>query len=124
MRNLEKRVFRQRLIIEGRYKIRISEDVLKNYLVKLASELDMTLLTKPLIFSPNAKKHPVHHGIAGFVAWVSSGSSIYTWDKFKFYTVDIYTCKKFPVEKAVRFTKRFFKSKEIVFNEIALSRME
>lgn len=119
MKDMEPSIYRQRLIIEGRYAIEISEDVIKQFLEDLAEELGMTLLIEPLIFSPNNRKHPLHHGIAGFVAWVESGCSIYTWDRFNFFTVDIYTCKKFSVKKAVAFTKKFFKSKEIVYMDTA-----
>ena len=71
-----------------------------------------------MIFSPNESKHPIHHGIAGFAPWVSSGSSLYTWDKFNFFTVEIYTCKTFSVKKAVDFTKKFMKADKIVWKEI------
>ena len=78
MKNLEPRIFRQRLIIEGRYSIEITEDIIKNYLEELGKILKMKLLIKPIIFSPNDTEHPIHHGIAGFVGWAESGGSIYT----------------------------------------------
>lgn len=118
MRDLEPQIYRQRLIIEGRYNIEISEAILNQFFEALAREIGMTLLTKPFFFSPNIRKHAIHHGIAGFIAWVESGCSIYTWDKFKFFTVDIYTCKQFSVEKAVNFTKKFFKCREIEYLDI------
>lgn len=77
----------------------------------------MTPLTKPFIFSPNKRNHLLHHGIAGFMGWAESGCSIYTWDKFNFLTVEIYTCKKFDVKKAVDFVKTFFKCNKITFEE-------
>jgi S-adenosylmethionine decarboxylase len=122
MRDLEPQIYRQRLIIEGRYTIEISEEVLKQFFEALAEEIGMTLLTKPFFFSPNMREHAVHHGIAGFIAWVESGCSIYTWDKFNFFTVDIYTCKQFSLEKAVEFTEKFFKCREIEYLDITPSR--
>ncbi len=122
MKDLEPQIYRQRLMIEGRYTIEISEDILKQFFEALAEEIGMTLLTKPFFFSPNIKGHAIHHGIAGFIAWVESGCSIYTWDKFNFFTVDIYTCKQFSVEKAVNFTKNFFRCREIEFMEIKPSK--
>ncbi len=115
MKNLAKQIFRQRLTIEGKYSIRISEAVIKKYMLDLAKAIGMHSLMKPITFKPNERKHPLHHGIAGFVGWVESGCSVYTWDKFNFFTVEIYTCKKFSVEKVVKFTKGFFESKQIVF---------
>jgi len=118
MKNLEPRIMRQRLIIEGRYTIEITEEIIKQYLIKLAEKVRMTPLTEPIIFSPNISQHPIHHGIAGFIGWVESGGSVYTWDKFNFFTVDIYTCKLFSVSDAFVFTKEFFKTTEIEYQEI------
>ena len=118
MKNLEPKIFRQRLIIEGKYTIKITEDVIRKYLVELAKSIQMKMLIEPIIFTPNNANHPLHHGIAGFVGWVESGSSVYTWDRFSFFTVEIYTCKKFSVLDAVKFTKEFFKTSEIEHQEV------
>ncbi len=117
MKDLEPSIYRQRLIIEGRYSIKISDYVIKQFLEDFAEEIGMTLLTSPFIFSPNKINHPLHHGIAGFVGWVESGCTIYTWDKLNFFTVDVYTCKKFSIKKAVAFTEKFFKTTAIEFEE-------
>lgn len=118
MKNLEPRIFRKRLIIEGRYAISINTDTVKQYLVQLAEKIKMHLLTEPFVFSPDACNHPLHHGMAGFVGWVESGGFVYTWDKFNFFTVEIYTCKPFSVKEAVQFTREFFKATEIESIEI------
>lgn len=109
---------RQRLIVEGKYTIKINEKVIKNYLIELAKTCRMKPLIRPIVFSPNRIKHPIHHGIAGFIGWVSSGASVYTWDKFKFFTADVYTCKSISVINVVKFTKKFFKTTEIEYQEI------
>ena len=118
MKNLEPRIMRQRLIVEGKYTIKINEKVIRKYLIELAKTIRMRPLIKPLVFSPNRIKHPIHHGIAGFIGWVSSGGSIYTWDKFNFFTTDIYTCKSISVSNAIKFTKKFFKTTKIEYQEI------
>jgi S-adenosylmethionine decarboxylase len=118
MKNPEPRIFRKRLIVEGRHSISIDADTIKQYLVELAEKIGMRLLIEPVIFSPDACSHPLHHGIAGFVGWVESGGFVYTWDKFNFFTVEIYTCKPFSTKDAVQFTKEFFKAPEIEFMEI------
>ena len=118
MKNLEHKIFRQRLTVEARYNIVITRDLIIQFLGDFANHLGMTLLTSPFVFTPNESKHPLHHGIAGFVGWMESGCSIYTWDKFNFLTVEIYTCKKFDVKKAEKFVKNFFNCKEITSGEI------
>lgn len=118
MKNLEPRIFRKRLIIEGRYSISIDADTIKQYLIKLAEKIGMRLLIEPFVFSPDACSHPLHHGMAGFVGWVESGGFVYTWDQFNFFTVEIYTCKPFFVKDAIQFTREFFKATETDFMEI------
>ena len=118
MEDLESEIYRQRLTIEAKYNIQISEKIIQSFLIDFAKFIKMTPLTKPFIFTPNKLKHPVHHGIAGFMGWAESGCSIYTWDKFNFLTIEIYTCKKFDISKAVNFVKKYFNCKDIVFQEL------
>jgi len=42
--------------------------------------------------------------------WKESGLHIYAWDNRtpKFFSIDIYTCKTFNPEDAVRYTEEFF----------------
>jgi S-adenosylmethionine decarboxylase len=113
MRNLEPQIYRQRLTIEGKYQSVITEETIKSFLIDFAQYLGMTPLTEPFIFTPNNTGHPIHHGVAGFMAWAESGCSIYTWDKFNFFTVEIYTCKQFDNEKASHYVKEYFNCSDI-----------
>lgn len=120
MKNIEPRIKRQRATIEARYSENtvIDEESIKVFLRKLAEVLEMKLIAEPFIFSPNKLNHPIHHGIAGFAPWATSGCSVYTWDNHRFLTVEIYTCKEFPIEKAVVFTKKFFECVEVEYGEM------
>ena len=120
MKNIEPNICRQRVTIEARYSegIEITEERVREFLLRFAEVLEMQALTEPFIFSPNKVNHQIHHGIAGFMAWTTSGCSIYTWDKFRFLTVETYTCKPFAISKAVQFVKKFFACQEIEFSEV------
>ncbi len=118
MKDLEPQIYRQRLTIEGKYSGEITEGMIKSFLVDFAKFIEMTPLTEPFIFSPNNTNHAVHHGVAGFMAWAESGCSIYTWDKFNFLSVEIYTCKKFDIEKGVSFIKEYFNCSEVESQEL------
>lgn len=118
MEDLEPKIYRQRLIIEAKYKVDISKKMINSFLIDFAKLIKMTSLQEPFIFSPNKTNHPIHHGIAGFIPWAESGCAIYTWDKLKFLSVEIYTCKNFDVSKAVNFVKEYFHCKKIVFQEL------
>lgn len=112
-KNLAPRITRQRLIIEGKLKKLITGEAIKDYLKKLSKELNMKILAEPIAHVSEK------FGWAGWIHWESSGCHFYAWDKpFPFFSADIYTCKFFSVKKAVEFTKRYFKSIEIVYKEV------
>jgi|SRR3989344_3797527 len=116
MKNIETRVHRQRLIIEARYSIDINKETVRNYLLELANELQMHIyIPEPIILSATGHGKPIHDGYEGVIFWVESGAVIYIWERLKFLTVDIYSCKPFNNEKAIEFTKNLFKLTEIEF---------
>ncbi len=118
MKDLEPQIYRQRLTIEGKYQGDITADKISAFLKDFADLLEMSPLTEPFIFTPNEIGHEIHHGVAGFMAWAESGCSMYTWDKFNFLSVEIYTCKKFDVQSAVNYVKDYFDCIEIDSQEL------
>ena len=49
------------------------------------------------------------YGEAAWIHWETSGAHFYAWDQPRlFFSVDIYTCKKFNLEDATDFTKSYF----------------
>lgn len=118
MKNLLPEVYRKRLIIEGFYRARVDRDALSRLLIELSRSLSMTPITDPLIFSPTGKGKGLHHGLAAYMGWVESGISIYTWEDKNFFTVDIYTCKRFDNETAIEVLKALLKAEELVYDEL------
>jgi S-adenosylmethionine/arginine decarboxylase-like enzyme len=121
MKDIEPQIYRQRLVIEARYTIEVNRDVVKEYLIGLAKELGMTLhpsLPEPIITSATGKSNPIHDGYEGIVIWLESGASLYIWERSKFLTTDIYTCKPFDAKKAVDFVAKFFQTSELEYSEI------
>lgn len=119
MKDLEPQIYRQRLTIEGKYQGDINAEMIKSFLVDFAQHIKMKPLTEPFIFTPNNTGHAIHHGVAGFMAWAESGCSIYTWDKFNFLSVEIYTCKQFDNGKASEYVKEYFNCSEIEYQDLA-----
>jgi S-adenosylmethionine decarboxylase len=112
LKDLAPDIFRQRLVIEGLPNRAFSRQELEDYLSKLSVVCDMVLLTNPVMHLSEK------YGWAGWIHWETSGTHLYFWEKPQlFFSVDIYTCKEFSVEKAVEFTKDFFDAKEIVYKE-------
>jgi hypothetical protein len=112
-KNLAPHIIRQRLIIEGTCKNLVTSEKIKEYLSKLSDALNMKTLAEPV--TNKSEKF----GWAGWIHWESSGCHFYAWDKpFPVFSSDIYTCKKFDVETAVKFTKEFFNPIDIVWKEV------
>ena len=118
MRNLEPRVHRQRLVIEAKYGRDIDRELVRQYLLDLAKALEMTVHLEPIITSATGKGDPIHDGFEGVIFWLESGATIYVWERLKFLTVDIYTCKAFDTKKAIEFTKNYFNISELEHQEL------
>jgi S-adenosylmethionine decarboxylase len=116
MENIEPRVFRQRLILEGHYSAHLTEESIRTYLNDLSLVLDMRIFAGPFSWPPDDRSHPEVplNDLNGFVAWTESGCHVYAWRSCRFFTCDIYSCKKFSPEKVIEFTARFLSSQDMV----------
>ena len=115
MKNLEPSITRQRLIVEAKYDRILNEEDISSFLIELGRILNMTIDIEPFVRRTGGE---IHAGLYGYVHWIESGSHIYAWEKFKFLSVDIYTCKHFNVRDAVNFVKSYFNTEAIVFKEV------
>lgn len=107
-RDLAPVIFRQRLVIEGYPSTPISDSDITRFLSRLSRELGMTQLTEPVTHRSDA------YGWAGWIHWETSGAHFYAWDQpLLFFSVDIYTCKRFEPARAVEFTRRAFGASDI-----------
>ena len=108
MKNLAPTIHRQRQVIEGYPCLPISAKQIQDYLSKLSDLLDMKALLRPVTHRSDK------FGWAGWIHWESSGAHFYAWDRpVLFFSVDIYTCKKFDPKKSAHFTKKYFQAKEV-----------
>tara|TARA_Y100000310_G_C20691159_1_gene822304 strand:- start:2580 stop:2933 length:354 start_codon:yes stop_codon:yes gene_type:complete len=97
-------ICRQRLIIEGTLRNIFSPEGMTRYAKEISNVLNMELITSPIL------NHEPKYGWCAFVHWKESGMHIYTWDNRdpKFFSIDIYTCKAFNQDDAIRYTRKFF----------------
>lgn len=117
--NVCPQIFRKRLMIEGIYKIQITDEkFVSNFLVDLAKKLEMHIISGPFISSATGKAQSIHDGYEGQVVWAESGANTYIWTKYNFATVDIYTCKDFDTDTALNFIKEYFDFESFSFYEI------
>lgn len=109
MKNIAPDIFRKRLIIEGFYSIDVTKEVVTDYLIGLAKNLELRTYGDPIVFSPSTGMgKDENSGFDAFVPLIDSGISAYIWSKRKFFSVVLYTCKGFDDLKAIDFTKNFF----------------
>lgn len=117
LKNLLPQVKRRRVFIEGFYNVEVDKSLIEEFFNELAETLSMVPVTKPIIFSPDARGHPIHKGLAGYMGWVESGVSLYTWREFKFFTIDVYTCRDFNLNDALKVVDKFLNPSSIVYEE-------
>lgn len=113
MKNLAAKIFRQRLIIEGTMEQPIDRSAIEKYLMELGDVLRMHVLTRPVTHrSPK-------FGWSGWVHWETSGAHFYAWEKpTLFFSVDIYTCKRFTEKRAIAFTRAFFHAAKVAYKSV------
>ncbi|EKE10257.1 MAG: hypothetical protein ACD_16C00059G0004 [uncultured bacterium] len=111
MKNLAPNIFRQRLLIEGFYTIEVTQGKIDAYLRELAKSLNLRIYSDPIIFSPSSGMgEKENQGFDAFVPLIDSGIAAYIWSSHKFFSIVIYTCKGFDEQKAIDYTKDFFKT--------------
>jgi S-adenosylmethionine/arginine decarboxylase-like enzyme len=115
-------VLRKRLVIElitSPALLPFTRTLLETYLVGLSQVLHMTIINGPLVHSWAKDFRPgVYDGYEGLIMWAESGAQLYTWERFRAITVDIFTCKEFSVQEAVDYTRRTLAAEQIAWEEI------
>ena len=114
MKNIAPKVFRQRLLIELYYTIKVDKKSVEKYFNEIIKALKLKAYGKPIIFSPAGIGKKENQGYDAFVPLIDSGISVYVWTSSKFVSLIIYTCKGFNEKTAIETTKKFFKANKIV----------
>jgi len=115
MRDLAPDITRQRLLIEGCYTATVDRHAVQRYLLELAAHLDLQTYGEPVIHSPEGVGKAENAGFDAFLPLIDSGISLYVWNTRAFFAVVLFTCKRFSVEQALQFTRRFFAATEIEY---------
>jgi S-adenosylmethionine/arginine decarboxylase-like enzyme len=50
--------------------------------------------------------------------WAESGAQLYTWERFRAITVDVFSCKEFSIAEAVAYTRQALHAEQIAWKEI------
>ena len=90
-----------------------SMEICYNYLNKMTELMKVHKQSQPFVVYTDPVKYPDKAGVSGWVPIVESGVSIHTLTVTNFISIDVYSCKKYNVEKLREFTKSVFKPEEI-----------
>ena len=110
MPDIAPEVFRQRLLVEGRFGCELDADAVGGFLVGLADALGLRTYDDPIVHSPDSliaegKGQAGNAGYDAFVPLVGSGIAAYFWTAPKFFSIVIYTCTAFDEDRAVAFIR-------------------
>jgi hypothetical protein len=108
MKDLAPEILRQRLLVEGYYTKDIGREEVEQYLIGVARHLELRTYAPPIIHSPGGEGREINQGYDAFVPLIDSGIALYVWTQRRFFSTVIYTCKRFDVEEALRYTRGFF----------------
>jgi hypothetical protein len=117
MMDIEPSVYRQRLVLEGHYgRENIEGETIRGYLQQLSALISMRVFAGPYAWPPDQWDHSdvELYELNGFVAWTESGCHVYAWRSCRFFTVDIYSCKRFDTRSVIDFTRNYFESNDLV----------
>ena len=103
-------IFRQRLLVEGRFTCKLDADAVSGFLLGLAGALDLRTYGDPIVYSPDSeiaegRGQAENAGYDAFVPLVDSGIAGYFWTGPRFFSIVIYTCAAFDEDRAVAFTR-------------------
>ena len=104
-KDLAPEIVRQRMVIEGTLWEPFGSESMITYCNQISTVLDMTPIGEPIT------DHAEEYGWCAYMHWKESGMHVYSWNVRdpKFFSVDIYTCKKFDPARVIVFTINFFK---------------
>jgi len=106
--NIAPEIFRKRLLVEGYFKVEVTEDSLRRYFSRITSELGLRTYGEPIIHMTSGEGKDINEGFDGFVPLVDSGIYIGVWVNPKFLSTIIYTCGEFDAEMAVSLVAEIF----------------
>ena len=87
------------------------------YLKKLPSLIQMTPITQPYVF-PYSGLIPSDKGITGIVIIAESHISIHSFEEKGYSFIDIFSCKNFDIDKAIKITTDLFKPESYELNVV------
>ena len=93
---------------EGNYETLASVEAITDFLDMLPKEIGMTKIMPPYVFKYDGGEKPEDWGVSGFVIIAESHISIHTFPEKGYFSIDIFSCKDFDMNRALQIIKDFF----------------
>ncbi|WP_297455873.1 adenosylmethionine decarboxylase [Persephonella sp.] len=93
---------------EANYETLASVEAITEFLDNLPKEIGMTKIMPPYVFKYDGGDKPEDWGVSGFVIIAESHISIHTFPEKQYFSIDIFSCKEFDMDKAVEIIKEYF----------------
>jgi len=103
--------FGPHLMVDGydaSYEVLASVEAVTNFLEELPKEIGMTKIMPPYVFKYDGGDKPEDWGVSGFVIIAESHISIHTFPEKGYFSIDIFSCKDFDVDRAIEIIKEYF----------------
>ena len=88
------------------------EDLVREFLYQYPESLDMTRITEPNVLRYDAPKSE-DSGVSGFVIIAESHISIHTFPRKDYINIDIFSCRPFDHDRALKDVKDLFALTEV-----------
>ncbi len=93
---------------EANYETLASVEAITEFLDNLPKEIGMTKIMPPYVFKYDGGDKPEDWGVSGFVIIAESHISIHTFPEKQYFSIDIFSCKEFDMDRAVEIIKEYF----------------
>ncbi len=98
---------------EGNYEILASVEAITDFLDMLPKEIGMTKIMPPYVFKYDGGEKPEDWGVSGFVIIAESHISIHTFPEKGYFSIDIFSCKDFDIDKALDIIRDYFGTEKL-----------
>ncbi|MDX1919124.1 MAG: S-adenosylmethionine decarboxylase [Candidatus Caenarcaniphilales bacterium] len=113
-------MFGPHLVVEGydcKRKDRLADkNVILNLLQEFPAKLDMTTIMQPQVMYYDGGDIPDDCGASGFVIIAESHIAIHSFSAKGFFTLDIFSCKPFDVDAALKYVCDYFEPGRYEYN--------
>jgi len=105
-RDLAPGIVRQRLLVEGYWSVSLDGEGVRSLLLDLTAHLDLRTYGEPVVFAPaTGMGRDENAGWDAFVPLIDSGIAGYFWAGARFFSIVLYTCKRFDATAAADFLR-------------------